>query len=120
MRSAISIVFALTVLTGCATPFSFPTAPSGERLVKDYKDSRSGVEEPVLVGVDPQTGKTVVAYRRERVDSIGLVDTQPKRSIFSRVWGTFGFWTILIVLACVFIPGFATVLGMILARFRKG
>lgn len=121
-EKVIVVCLASLLLAGCATmpSFKWPDAPKNEpRNVYDKTETRDIRPETVTFpGPDGKPVTAQVGYSQHHTITTHVDQTPPKRSFFQRVWAQFGLWTILIILGCIFIPGFAGLMALLLGRVR--
>lgn len=90
------------VLVGCATPLKFPSVPTNKPQAK--------YTEYELIKYKPVTDGTV-GYEVHKERSIGLESSEPKKSIWRRIWSLGIIWVVLMILG-LFFPPVAIVMGL--------
>ncbi len=112
MKRIVGIFFASLILSGCATPFNFPSTPRNEPQQK-FIHSETFKSEPKIIKVGGED--VYVGDKIEKTYDTGLSQTKPKASIFQKVMALGVGWIILMVLG-MFFPPVALVMGI----FNRG
>lgn len=114
-------VIGIVLLAGCATPsFNFPSPPKNEPT-KKYHHDETIKREPVIVNATTASGEKVTFTVGEKVEqtySAGLQATEPKPTLFQRLWGTLGPWLILFIILNV-LGIFFPVIGVAMGFFNR-